>query len=182
MKKIFVLICSIAIISIAQSQVQKIEVQASGLTCSMCSNAINKSLKALLFAEAVETDLNKNIFSITIKKGLNPDFDLVKQKVEDAGFSVASLWIIGQFNQLAIKNDEHVAADGFVFHFMNVKTQVLAGVQKLKLLDKNFIPGKEYKKMSATTHMACYASGYMQSCCTLSGNGSGKQRIYHVTI
>lgn len=183
MKKLTIIIAGLLFFFQAKSQVQQIEVQASGLTCSMCSNAINKALKGLLFVQSIETDLNKNIFIISVKPGMNPDFDLIKKKVEDAGFSVANFWLQGRFNQVAIKNDEHITFNGMTLHFMNVKDQVLSGTQKIKLVDKNFVSGKEFKKMSGLTQMGCYASGYMQSCCTLSKKpDTEKTRIFHVTI
>src|SRR6478735_315736 len=78
-----------------QAQFNKAELQASGLTCSLCSNAINKALKTLPFVESVQTDLNKNLFTITFKNGQRPDIDAISKKVEDAGFSVAKFWLVG---------------------------------------------------------------------------------------
>ena len=50
----------------------------------MCSNAIYKSLKTLDFVGDVATDLSKNVFSITLKDGAQPDFDAIKFKVKAA--------------------------------------------------------------------------------------------------
>jgi len=60
--------------------------QASGLTCSMCSNAINKSVKSIDFVEKVMANIQTSTFEITFKPGSTIDFDLLKKKVEDAGF------------------------------------------------------------------------------------------------
>jgi copper chaperone CopZ len=94
MKNIFLLMMIIFPALIANAQVEKAEFQASGLTCSMCSNAINKALKTVPFIESINTDLNKNLFEITFKKNAVVDFDIIKKKVEDAGFSIAKFWII----------------------------------------------------------------------------------------
>jgi copper chaperone CopZ len=64
------------------AQISKAEI-ATGLTCSMCSNAINKQLKTLPEVVTVETDLNTNTFTVTLKEGdLSPK--VFKEKV--AGF------------------------------------------------------------------------------------------------
>jgi copper chaperone CopZ len=51
------------------AQISKAEIIATGLTCSMCSNAINKQLKTLPEVVTVETDLNTNTFTVTLKEG-----------------------------------------------------------------------------------------------------------------
>lgn len=182
MKKLLFTILTIAIVGSAKSQFQKAELQASGLTCSMCSNAINKALKGLNFVESVDTDLNNNTFNIHFKPGTAPDFDQLKMKVEGAGFSVANLWVHTNFKDLSIKNDEHTTVNGVTLHFVNVKNQVLNSNTKIKIIDKSFVTSKEYKKMNTLTAMECYKTGFMDECCNLTKKGSDKKRIFHVTI
>ena len=50
MKQLFVIIAVLFAVS-AQAQVSKVSLQASGLTCSMCSNSINKSIQSLDYIE-----------------------------------------------------------------------------------------------------------------------------------
>ncbi|MES1221501.1 MAG: heavy-metal-associated domain-containing protein, partial [Bacteroidota bacterium] len=107
---------------ITKAQIQKAEFQASGLTCSMCSNAINKALKTIPFVETVNVNLDKNIFVITFKKNATVNFDAIKKKVEDAGFSIAGFWITLDLSNQPIKNDEHISVAGINFHFLDVKT------------------------------------------------------------
>ena len=52
----------------SNAQIIKAEIRATGLTCSMCSNAINKQLKSMTEVVNVETDLNTNTFTVTLKK------------------------------------------------------------------------------------------------------------------
>lgn len=181
MQKILFAIIALFSFSTTYSQIQKVELQASGLTCSMCSNSINKALNTLSFVESIETDLNKNIFTISFKPDSKPDLDAMKNKVEGAGFFVANLWAHTNFDQVSVKNDAHVSVDGVTFHFMDVKNQTLNGTKKVKLLDKNFVVAKEYKKMAKLTTMQCYETGYMDDCCNISKKVA-KQRVYHVTI
>lgn len=155
----------------AGAQVNKATLQASGLTCSMCSNAINKSLKSLDFVDKVEANIKNSSFDVTFRPGAVVDFDKMKAKVEDAGFFVAQFTVVVNFNNTAIENDSHIAAENITFHFINVNKQVLFGEKKIRLLDKGFVPAKEYKKNSAFTKMPCYKTG----------EENGK-RIFHVTI
>ncbi|MFM2326393.1 MAG: hypothetical protein RIR31_595, partial [Bacteroidota bacterium] len=50
-----------------KAQITKVSLQASGLTCSMCSNAINKSLKSLDFVDRVDANIKNSTFDILIK-------------------------------------------------------------------------------------------------------------------
>jgi len=183
MKKIFLITIVIFTVSVCRAQLEKIEFQASGLTCSLCSNAINKALKTIPFIGEVNVDLNKNLFEITVKKNQPVDLDLIRKKVEDAGFSVAKYWIWLDLHNLKIDNDGHVLIDGINYHFVHVKPQALNGEQRLQVIDKDFVLLKEFKKNSQFTSMPCYQTGMMQSCCK-SGDGlaPGTRRIFHVTI
>ena len=180
MKKILIAFAFLFFIK-AEAQVTKVNLQASGLTCSMCSNAINKSLKSLDIVENVKPNVSASSFEITFKSGSSVDFDLLKKKVEDAGFFVASMIVTLNVNQVEVSNDAHVDIDGKMFHFLNTDKKQLNGETSFKILDKGFVSTKEFKKNSKLTSMACYQTGYMGACCKDKSNKSGT-RIYHVTI
>ncbi|MEN9571615.1 MAG: hypothetical protein RL172_2846 [Bacteroidota bacterium] len=180
MKKILLPLL-LLITTAAVAQVSKATLQASGLTCSMCSNAINKSLKSLDFVDQVQANIKQSTFDISFKTGSNVDFDIIKKKVEDAGFFVASFTATLQFNNATIANDEHIQIDNTQYHFLNVKNQVLNGEKTIKLLDKGFVTSKVFKQNSKYTLKACYSSGSAASCCEKDGFKQGT-RIYHVTM
>lgn len=180
MKNIIFAILFLFIGNTASSQITKAELQATGLTCAMCSNAINKALKKVPFVETVETDLNKNIFTIHFKNESQVDIDALQRAVTGAGFSVGNLWITMNFDHNAVKNDEHLKLAGLNFHFLDVKEQVLNGVERVRVVDKNYVTAKEYKKFAAKTTMDCVKTGFMSSCCKVEGEKGN--RIYHVTI
>jgi copper chaperone CopZ len=77
----------------SNAQIIKAEIRATGLTCSMCSNAINKQLKSMLEVANVETDLNTNTFTVTLKEGNDLSPKVFKEKVEKAGF----YWFISSY-------------------------------------------------------------------------------------
>jgi len=56
--KIFLIIL-ITSITAAKAQFTKAELQVSGLTCSMCSKATEKSLRTLGFIGDIKADLNR---------------------------------------------------------------------------------------------------------------------------
>ena len=65
-----IMIAAILLLSIpsAFAQLSRVDIVATGLTCSMCSNAINKQLKTLTDVEKVDIDLNTNTFVVFLKK------------------------------------------------------------------------------------------------------------------
>lgn len=163
------------------AQITKATLQASGLTCSMCSNAINKSLKSLDFVEKVEANIKNSSFELSFKPGSQVEIDQLKEKVEDAGFFVASLTALVNFNNTALANDTHVDIGGATFHFLNIKNQVADGARNIKILDKGYVTAKAFKQNSKYTTMECYTTGKAAACCAKGGLAEGT-RIYHVTM
>lgn len=165
----------------AQAQFSKAELQATGLTCAMCSNAINKALDVLPFISSVKSDIKSSSFHIVFKEGAEVDIDAIKNAVEDAGFSVGSLQLTGVFNEGKLANDQHLSIGKNVYHFLNANNQLLNGQKTIKVVDKNFVTAKQFKKIAAATKMACVQTGKTASCCTNEGMPANT-RIYHVTI
>ncbi|MEO6722909.1 MAG: heavy-metal-associated domain-containing protein [Ferruginibacter sp.] len=165
----------------AHAQITKVTLQASGLTCSMCSNAINKSLQSIAFVDKVEANIKNSSFDIFFKPGAKVDLDKLKNKVQDAGFFVAKLEANINFDNVAIANDSHVVVDGTTYHFIDTKDQTLNGNKTIRILDKGFVTTKEFKKNSKYTMMECYKTGVAGGCCAKEGLAAGT-RIFHVSI
>lgn len=146
---LFILSCILFGVN-AQSQVSKVNLQASGLTCSMCSNSINKALKTLDFVDKIDANIKTSTFEISFKPGANVDFDKLKKKVEDAGFSVAKFVATIRFNNIKVKPNEPVSVGNKTFQFVSVKENLLNGDKQVKIIDKGFVPSKEYKKNSVS--------------------------------
>jgi copper chaperone CopZ len=145
MKHIF-LFFALAFSSVTKAQVTKVSLQASGLTCSMCSNSINKALKTLTYVLNVEADIKTYTFEILFKPNSNVDFDLIKKKVENAGFAVSGFVATIQFNNVPVLNRQSVTIGDKIFLFENVKELSLDGVKQVRILDKGFVSQKEYTK------------------------------------
>lgn len=162
-------------VNVSAQKITSADLQVTGLTCSMCSNATQKSLETLDFISSVKPDLNKNIFVLTFKKDADISLDLVRKKVQDAGFSVGGLTANFNFNQVKVDDKGQAIVDGNVYRFVNAKNKTLNGPVKVSVVDKNFISGSAFKKQATTANSDAYASG--------SGLVNGKKtRIYHLSI
>jgi len=165
----------------AHSQINKVIIQASGLTCSMCSNSINKALKSVDYVDDVAANIKNSTFEITFKPNAKVNFDQLKKKVEAAGFFVAKFEANVNFDYLNVSDEFHVELFGTMFHFMNVGNRILNSETTIRVIDKGFITSKEFKKNSKYTKRECYQTGVMGSCCKQNAK-SEAVRIYHVTI
>lgn len=156
-------------------QISKAEVQVNGLTCSMCSRATETSLKSLGFIESITPDLNRNVFVLTFKTDQQVDLDQIKDKVEDAGFSIGDLSATINFNNTVLQADGLAKVDGAVFQFTNANSKTLNGPVTARVLDKNFVTAAAFKKNVAVIKSTTYANG--------KGLVEGKEtRIFHLSI
>jgi copper chaperone CopZ len=179
-KLIFILLLGLFTVS-AQAQFTKASLQASGLTCSMCNNAIYKALKALPFVASVDANVKTATFNIAFRENVAADIDALKNAVEDAGFSVSSFSVTGKFDHLAIGNDKHIVIGDRHFHFVKVNDQVLNGEKTITIVDKGFLSVKNFKKFSSATSMACMQTGKSGACCEKEGVAANT-RVYHATV
>jgi copper chaperone CopZ len=147
----------------------------------MCSNAINKALEKVPFVESVRSDIKNSAFNIVFRQGSDVDMDKLKEAVEDAGFSVGSLKITGNFNEQQVSADRHFSLGQLNFHYLGTEEKLLSGEQTFTVLDKDFVTVKEFKKLRASTAHSCYEDGKANSCCITEGIKEGA-RVYHVRI
>lgn len=142
MKRLVLFICSVLLINSANAQIKKVDIVATGLTCSMCSNAIYKQLQSINGVEKVEIDLNKNLFTVILKSEhtLTPkDF---KDKVEQAGFFVGSMVLHLAFSNFSMEDGKQDES----YVFIDGNSQMLNGEKQFKVLDKGYVTAKEFKK------------------------------------
>lgn len=161
--KTFLIFLSIIISTTLSAQITKVSLQASGLTCSMCSNSINKAIRSLDFVDKLDANIKTSTFEITFKPAANVDFDKIKRKVEDAGFSVARFVATIHFNKIQVKPNEQITVANKTFKLLNVKDNLLNGDRQVRIIDKGFVSIKEFRKNP------------------IPGSATGT-RIYNVTI
>ncbi len=136
--KYIALVLIVALFSTAASaQISKAEIIATGLTCSMCSNAINKQLQSLPEAVNVETDLNTNTFTVTLKEGNKLTPATFKEKVEKAGFFIGSL-------VLTVPSETVTKSPYVLVKDITGKSKQI----KVQVLDKGYVVDKQYKKLA----------------------------------
>lgn len=135
--KHIIIFLMLALVNQVNAQITKAEITATGLTCSMCSNAINKQLKSIAEIDSVQIDLNTNTFIVFLKKGNTLAPNIFKEKVEKAGFFIGSFVvttspeILGTSNYILLGDKP------------NSQTEI-----KFQVLDKGYVTEKEFKKLS----------------------------------
>ena len=152
--KILLFLLSVIYSTGSGAQVSKVSIQASGLTCSMCSNSIYKSLKTLSFVDKIEPNIKTSTFEITFKQNSKIDFNRLKDKVEDAGYAVAKFIATINCKNVTVNTHEIVKIGSLKFQFLNVNNQSLNGETRVKIVNNGFVPTKEYKKNTFVTSIA----------------------------
>ena len=181
MKKLLLIATVICMAASSNAQFTRARLQATGLTCAMCSNAINKALQQVPFVASVRSDIKNSAFNIVFRQGSEIDIDALKKAVQDAGFSIGSLMITGNFAGVKVDEGKHLKLGQETFHFLDVKSQVLGSETTFTVEDKDFVTAKQFKKISSSSAMECVKSGKAGSCCEKDGVPAGT-RVYHVTI
>ena len=144
--KLFIAILALSV-GVANAQFTKAELQVSGLTCSMCSKATEKSLRTLEFISDIKVDLNKNIFVLTFKKDVPVSLDQISKKVQNSGFFVNNLKLTFNFNNVKL-DDNYFTYAGDTYKLMNAN-HPLTGDVAVTVVDKGFSPPSVYKKYTA---------------------------------
>lgn len=165
----------------ASAQVSKVSLQASGLTCSMCSKAVKNALEKVAFVDNVQVDIKNQQYSLTFKPEARVDPDALQGAVEEAGFSVARMVVEARLSGVKLEKDAHVRIGDSYYHFLNAAGQQLDGTVSFAIVDRKYVPAKEFKKYSGMSRMSCVQTGRSAACCT-EGSMPAQTRIYHAVI
>ena len=161
-------------IKVSAQKITSAEIQVNGLTCSMCSQATEKSLRTLNYVSSVKPDLNKNLFVLTFKNEA-VSIDQLKNKVEDAGFSVGRLTTEMAFDNVKVDANGQAQIGNAVYRFVNVKNKTLNGPVKVTIIDKSFVTAPVFKSWAGKISSDAYKTG------TTVVKGK-KVRVYHVSV
>jgi copper chaperone CopZ len=180
MKQVIIIIAFCVLGVSAGAQFTRARLQATGLTCAMCSNAINKALREKSFIESVHSDIRNSAFDIVFRANADVDIDAIRVAVEDAGFAVGNLQLTGNFKQLSIEKDGHARLGSKNFHFVNASGRSLDGERTITVVDKDFLTARQFKKISSAVKVNCIQSGKAGgACCRDIPAGT---RVYHVSV
>ncbi len=75
------------------AQFSQAKLQATGLTCALCSKAIHQALEKLPFVQKVNAQIKESAFEIVVKPTEMIAPDQIRAAVEDAGFFVGALYL-----------------------------------------------------------------------------------------
>lgn len=181
MKKSLIVMMMVLVATVAEAQFTRATLQATGLTCAMCSNAINKALQKVPFVESVRSDIKNSSFSIVFKTGMEVNADELKKAVEDAGFAIGGLKLTGNFSAVSIDAAGHAKIGSMLYHFLGAGGQVLNGEYTVSVVDKNFVTAKQFKKISAAEKAGCLETGTADKCCP-GDSLAPDTRVYHVML
>lgn len=156
--KIFIVLLAISI-GAAKAQFVKAELQVSGLTCSMCSKATEKSLRTLPFISDIKPDLNRNLFTITFKANTPVDLEQLSKKVQSAGFSINNLKATLDFDKLKISNNSFTYS-GDTYHLVNGTSKDPDGQVAVTVVNKGFAPAAVVKKYSTAVSSTAPGKSY----------------------
>ena len=177
MKKQYLFILSFLFISLfSYSQSFNATITVNGLTCAMCSFSTQKSLEKLDFIKQITPDLEKTSFEIVFDDNKFIDFDMIQEKVEDAGFFIGNIKI--NFDEkLNTSNNDHAVYNNNLFHFIMADNK---NTSTYNLIDKNFISKNDFESFSEFTSHACYLTGsHNESCCSNHENLVSK-KVFHL--
>ncbi|MBC5862397.1 heavy-metal-associated domain-containing protein [Flavobacterium turcicum] len=127
------------------AQISKAEIVATGLTCSMCSNAINKQLKSMPEVESVSTDLNTNTFTVQLKANNTLTPKALKNSIEKTGFFIGSLVLTVDLGAVNGQENEKVQNQSGTYVFVE-RGKKSAGSLQIQVLNEGFVTKKEFKK------------------------------------
>ena len=154
----------------------QVHLKATGLTCAMCSYSTQRSLERLDFVESIIPDLEETSFLIDFKKDKFIDFDLIQEKVEDAGFFVGEIEVIFS-DEITAENDKHSIYNGNLFHFFSDND---SKSKTFKLVDRSFISRSKFNIISEKTDHACYMTGKKTSSCCTKHESTKSNKIFHL--
>jgi len=145
--KFILIACLVLIASVkSYSQISKVEIVATGLTCSMCSNSINKQFKSMAEVESVSTDLNTNTFTIFLKENNSLTPKALKASVEKTGFFIGSMVLTIDLGNVQIKQNVKVQQNSGTYVFVAGPDQSIKGSVQVKVLNDGYVTKKEFKK------------------------------------
>ena len=124
------------------AQFSHAKLQATGLTCALCSKSIHQALEQLPFVSSVQPELKSSSFDVKFKDGQSVSLMFIRSAVEDAGFFIGSL-------KLSLSTSLDQTANGFEQD--GISYRFLTSIKQsdwLQVIGKGFLTEKEYKRLS----------------------------------
>lgn len=130
------------------AQFSEAKLQATGLTCALCSKAIHQALEKLPFVQKVSARIKESAFDIVAKPGESIAPDQIRDAVEEAGFFIGALYLIRaaaseplEFNK-PFKEGQR--------YFTVIEAAQRGEAKAYQVLNEHFLTEKAYAKISAS--------------------------------
>ena len=128
------------------AQFTRAKLQATGLTCALCSKAIHQALEKLPFVQKVSAQLKESSFEIIIRPGESVDLAQMRSAVEEAGFFIGALYVTRAVEAPSLVSN--VATREGNSYLLPVGTVKAGGVQTFQVLNEHFLTEKAFLKLS----------------------------------
>ncbi|MBI1936918.1 MAG: heavy-metal-associated domain-containing protein [Ignavibacteriales bacterium] len=76
---------------VTEAQTNEIKVRVDGLSCPFCAYTLEKKIKETGVVEKLNIDFDEGIMFLNLKEGAKISDEVIKRKVEEAGFTVRKI-------------------------------------------------------------------------------------------
>ena len=93
MKKIFIFLIFFTTNNLlsASNQSDTVYAHVNGLVCDFCARALEKTISKQESVKSIEVNLTDKIITINFNKGKKLDDSIIKELIEDSGYSVRKI-------------------------------------------------------------------------------------------
>jgi copper chaperone CopZ len=120
-----------------------VDVGVNGLTCSLCTRSVERSISRLDFVDSVVMSLEKTEGRIYLKVGELVDLKKIAKAVVDAGFSVRFFQLEFNFSDVTVNTEGYFSYQNQKYRWLQYKGGLTKGDVSLTLIDEGFLPRKE---------------------------------------
>ncbi|MFM8806002.1 MAG: heavy-metal-associated domain-containing protein [Sphingomonadales bacterium] len=131
------------------AQFSEAKLQATGLTCALCSKAIHQALEKLPFVQKVSAQIKESSFNIVAKPGASIAPDQIRDAVEEAGFFIGALYLTRAATSEAVEVNKPIK-DGERYYAVLEAAQ-RGEAKTYQILNEHFLTEKAYAKISASS-------------------------------
>ena len=140
---IFLVMMFVSPVQESLAQIKWIDVGINGLTCSLCTRSVDRSISRLEFVDSVSMSLENTEGRIYVKDVEAIDLKRITKAIIDAGFSVRSVHLQFDFRDIRIDKDGFFSFKGQRYQWLQFKNDALPNDVALTLIDDGFLPKKE---------------------------------------
>lgn len=120
-----------------------IDVGVNGLTCSVCTRSVDRSISRLEFVDSVTMSLENTEGRIYVKNIENINLKRITKAIVDAGFSVRFVRLQFDFSDIPIDKDGFFSFKEQHYQWIQFKSNSSLNNVALTLIDEGFLPKKE---------------------------------------